>query len=264
MSSKVLPRDITSYDLLKAFAVVIMIIDHIGFYFFPEALWWRAVGRIGFPVWFFLVGHASGRDLPAKLLWGIGILTVGNILSGMPLFPLNALMTIALIRLVIDPVMAFALRSKLNLWGVGGVLFLLAIPTSMLSEYGTMALITAMFGYMVRHQDEIKNDEMIVQFMLFALLAFVVLQYLVFSFSVPQIAFVAFGTAIVRLRLYYFEAASYPEMTQKLAAPLRAVIQICGRRTLEIYVVHLFVFKMLAMALGIEDFGFLDWKWIDI
>ena len=37
--TKALPQNITSYDLLKAFAVIIMVIimviDHTGFYFFP-------------------------------------------------------------------------------------------------------------------------------------------------------------------------------------------------------------------------------------
>ena len=96
--AKALPREITSYDLLKTFAVVIMLIDHIGAYFFPEVLWWRAIGRIGFPIWFFLVGHASGRDLPFKL-WGSALLLVGaNFVTGMAIFPLNALVTIILIR----------------------------------------------------------------------------------------------------------------------------------------------------------------------
>ena len=42
-----LPAEITSYDLLKAAAVIIMIIDHVGYYFFIDEMWWRAVGRIG-------------------------------------------------------------------------------------------------------------------------------------------------------------------------------------------------------------------------
>lgn len=63
---RMLPREVTSYDLLKCAAVIIMVIDHVGFYFYPENLWFRAVGRIGFPVWFFLVGYARGRDIPPQ------------------------------------------------------------------------------------------------------------------------------------------------------------------------------------------------------
>ena len=33
---KQLPRELTSYDFLKAFALITMVIDHTGYYFFPE------------------------------------------------------------------------------------------------------------------------------------------------------------------------------------------------------------------------------------
>ena len=39
-----LPQELTSYDLLKTLAVVTMIIDHIGLYFFPDDVGWRIVG----------------------------------------------------------------------------------------------------------------------------------------------------------------------------------------------------------------------------
>lgn len=234
MSSKVLSRDITSYDLVKTFAVVIMVIDHVGAYFFPEQLWWRSIGRIGFPIWFFLVGHANSRDLPNKLLWGIGILTAGNVLAGMSVFPLNALVTIALIRLGIDHVMVFAMRSRMHLWCMSALLFLLALPTGEACEYGTMALITAMFGYFIRHRDTINDERLIFQFMMFALFAFVSLQFVLFGFSVAQALFMALGTALVRLSLYYFKPKSYPDLTRNMTSSLRWFFRVCGRRMLEI------------------------------
>ena len=43
---KVLPRELTSYDFLKTFAVVFMVIDHAGFFFFPDNDWMRVAGRL--------------------------------------------------------------------------------------------------------------------------------------------------------------------------------------------------------------------------
>ena len=44
------------YDWLKVLAVVTMVIDHIGYYLFPDVLGLRLVGRIAFPIFLFLVG----------------------------------------------------------------------------------------------------------------------------------------------------------------------------------------------------------------
>ena len=70
MASKTLPSSITSYDILKTFAVLTMIIDHIGLYFFPDEMWWRVIGRLSFPVWLFLIGYAQSRDIPKLLILG--------------------------------------------------------------------------------------------------------------------------------------------------------------------------------------------------
>lgn len=258
-------KTITSYDLLKTFATIIMVIDHIGMYFFPDELWWRAVGRIGFPIWFFLVGYARGRDISPKLLIGAGLLVIGNVLAGMAIFPLSALVTIIFIRLGIDPLMRFMLAdNRRQFWRVAVLLFLLVIPTMMVSEYGTQAMITAIFGYLIRHRQEVGDEKFIVAYMAFALITFVGLQALSFDFTALHMAVVILGTFIVRSVLLFFRAQDYPAITAKLPRPATWFLQFCGHRTLEIYVGHLLIFKALAVSWGMEDFGFLDWQWIEL
>lgn len=261
--TKTLPKDITTYDLLKTFAVIIMVVDHVGWYFFPDDDWWRAVGRIGFPVWFFLVGYARGRDLPFKLMAGAFLLMAGNFIAGMPVFPLNALFTIALIRVSIDFVMTFSLKSKWHLWGGSVVLLLLIAPTYVVTEYGTQALITAIFGYFIRHRQAIDDENTVFHYMIFALVSFVLVQQVVFGFTVAQFAFMAIGTALVRLMLYRFKPLSFPKATAKVPAVMTWVTQLCGRRTLEIYVIHLLAFKALAVYWGLEGYELFAWSWLD-
>ena len=110
LNTKKLEPAITSYDLLKALAVALMIVDHLGFYFYPDILWLRIIGRLSAPIWFFLIGYAHRRDVP-RILWAGGlILTISGLAAGQSLFPLNILFMLGLARLVIDPVMARALR----------------------------------------------------------------------------------------------------------------------------------------------------------
>ena len=63
-----LPKELTSYDLLKSLAVILMICDHIGYFFFPEEMWFRTLGRLCLPIWFFLIGYARGDEV-SKLFW---------------------------------------------------------------------------------------------------------------------------------------------------------------------------------------------------
>lgn len=262
--SKKLPADITSYDLLKTFAVVIMVIDHMGVYFFPDDLWWRSVGRIGFPIWFFLVGYSSGRDLPAKLVIGALILTGANFIAGMHVFPLNALVTIALIRVYIDRVMQFCLKTPQILWFASAFMCVLILPSYFVTEYGLQALITAIFGYLVRHREKINNDRLVFQYMIFALFSFVIVQQLSFGFDAAQFAFMLIGTAMVRMALYYFKPQTYPHLTQKITPLGAALIRLCGRHTLEIYVLHLLLFKALAVVLELEGYILFQWHWFQI
>ena len=46
-----------SHDWLKAIAITLMVVDHIGVYFFPEEYLFRFVGRFSFPIFFFLIGY---------------------------------------------------------------------------------------------------------------------------------------------------------------------------------------------------------------
>ncbi len=265
MSAKTLPKDITSYDLLKFFAVIIMVIDHIGTYFYPDILWWKAVGRIGFPVWFFLVGHSSGRDWPPRLVGGALILVAANFVVGKAIFPLNALVTIMLIRVMIDPVMKLALQNKYSIYLWSFFLLLLIIPTYSFTEYGTQALITAMFGYMIRHRETINNERLVFGFMVFALVSFVLAQQLNYGFSQEEFLFMALGTMCVRMYLYYFEARTYPHLTKILPAAATWLVQLGGRRTLEIYVVHLILFKLAALSIMHNpDYAWFDLKWVNL
>lgn len=59
-----LPRGLTSYHI-KVLAAVTMLVDHIGAVFFPDAIAFRIVGRLSFPlfVWLLVQGEAHTRDV---------------------------------------------------------------------------------------------------------------------------------------------------------------------------------------------------------
>ncbi len=259
-TKKILPKDITSYDLLKAFAVIIMIIDHVGFYFFPEQSIWRSVGRIGFPIWFFLVGYARSRDFSMKLWVGAIVLVAVSMICGHYLFPMNALVTIIVIRLVLDPYIKLSMANIQGMFAFSVTLFILIFPTGMYVEYGTQALIMAVFGYLVRNRESIRHAEPILNcYMFFALASFLLMQATIFSFSQPLWILTIVGTLFVMAILFIFTPKTFPKLTNALPNFVVWIIQLMGRRTLEIYVVHLVVFKFALVVFYPDSYQFFDW-----
>lgn len=253
------PQDVTSYDIIKAVAVVIMICDHIGYYFYPDNLWWRAVGRIGFPVWFFLPGYAQGRGV-GKSLWVGGLMLVaGNLIVGLPLLPVNALFTIIMIRLSVDSITKLVHRQEPLFWGVCLLLILLYVPTNAFAEYGSLGVLFGLFGWLVRNVDKVENGvRKKTRFGIFAFLTFLILQQWMppsgFHFSPAQFFVMAFCTAGTCWALFNFRAENYPGFAVRAGKPLTWLTKFLGRRTLEIYVFHLLLFKAILLCQYPQNF----------
>lgn len=259
---KVLPREITSYDLAKTFAVVFMVIDHAGFFFFFDDVWWRVAGRLCVPVWFFLIGYAKSRDTGGRLWIGGALLAAGFIVSGQQIFPLNILFTMILIRSLIDPLMERALKNREMFRALNVFLFLAAIPSSMIFDYGTLGFIVAIYGWLVRHRDELAPEQknLVKSYFIFSYLSFVVIQYICFGLDqVPGLALLA-GIFCVMSALYFFRPVTFPRLSAALPGFATAFLRFTGRRTLEIYVAHLLFFSLIGMIIMPERFTLLDWS----
>lgn len=261
-----LPKDLTSYDLLKAAAVIIMIIDHMGYYLFLEEPWFRAIGRIGFPVWFFLIGYSRGRDFSLSLFIGAILLVISNFVTGMAIFPLNALITIIVIRFIIDPLMSFALRHLLCLLATITIVTGMIVPSFAFSEYGTLALLLAMFGYIVRHKPVVPGlhetaDRIAAGMGIYCFIIFLFVQQTFFMFPQKQMIFLIAGTAMVMWCLFNFRSVSYPWLTARIPLCFSSTIQCLGRNTMEIYVLHLVILKVAGVLTDPDRFGLFDWVW---
>ena len=257
--------NLTSYDLMKAIAVLLMIVDHIGYYFYPDEMWFRVFGRLCVPIWFFLVGYARSRDLSPPIWIGAGLLVLVSMGAGQSVFPVNVLGTMIAIRLVIDPVMKMMTQNAQAFMAFCLVLLLLALPSYAYTEYGTQGLLLAIFGYIMRNDPQIPGFSgkfsLSNGFCLFTVFTFVVMQELTFGFNTPQFMVLGAGIAAVCLVLTGFRPAELPELTRRLPAPATFLLRLFGRRTLEIYVIHLILFKILAAILDPERFAFLQWTW---
>jgi hypothetical protein len=257
---KKLPKELTSYDFFKTFAVIFMLVDHIGYYFYPEENWFRILGRFCVPVWFFFIGYAKTREIPSSMWIGGGLLVVANVFAGLSIFPLNILFTMIFVRYCLDKVMSHVLKGTNELWALCVVLFFLTFPTSIVTEYGFQAILMAMFGYMVRFRQENEDiQKVFLPFSIFAALTYVAVQSFMFGLLGVEMIVLEVGVVLVMLALYFFKPATYPRLTKYTPIPIVYLLKICGRKTLEIYVIHLLLFKFLSVLYG--RFEAFQWTW---
>ena len=249
---KTLPNVVTHLDILKTIAIIFVIVDHIGFYFFPDQLGWRAFGRLGAaPFWFFLIGYALSRELPNNLLIGALVLVLADLMMFSSLVPFNILVSIVLLRLTIDYVVNFVLRTRYIFIISVLVLSLTYIGVNIILEYGTFAWLFGMLGYLARHKETVINNTFFTKMDYVGCCAFTVLIYCfyqnaIFKFSDIQFAVMTILTASIIAFLANMRPMTFPQIQDP---SLKRFLQFCGRNTLEIYVAHLLLFKVLFFAI---------------
>lgn len=259
---------LTTYDLVKTLAIVLMLVDHIGYFFFPDEMWFRVFGRACLPIWFFLIGYANSRDLAAPLWIGAALVWAGNITLGGAVFPLNILFTMIAIRLVID----YVADKMFNrwVWLVGGfaLLALVSLPSAVAMEYGTSGLLLALFGYAMRHEEEVRLPRWALYvFSALALVLFAVIQNYLFGrmnadFGEAERSATVILVGLSGLMMACFSPLALPRLTEALPRFMTLILQVCGRFTMEIYVIHLILFRLASVLLDKPGHQFMNIQWV--
>ena len=151
-----------SGNVLKIIAAAFMLIDHIGLIFFPRLMFLRAIGRLAFPMFAFMVSEGC-KYTSNKLKYVLTMLSVGTVcqiatyLAGEK-FQLCILITFTLSALIIFSIDNVRRTTASNagsdarllaiiifLATVGGVILLAYfVPV----EYGLIGVLTPVFPYL--------------------------------------------------------------------------------------------------------------------
>lgn len=240
------PDRLTSYDVWKFAAILLMIIDHVGFLLFPDQEWMRVLGRLCVPIWFFLIGYARTRDVPGLWIMAAILVDLPDPLLGLGMLPLNILFTLLIVRLALNPLVKIMRLYPHYFWMMIILLAVLSPVTNFFTEYGTMGLLLAMLGLQARRPRlfrgrlaGVRTRELLWPGIGIAYWAW---QSLHFGFSGLSIIAFAIGLVFVLFGLYRFKPHNYESDTRQWQVRM---MMICGRYSLEIYVLHLVVLKLL-------------------
>lgn len=231
---------LTSYDLVKSAAIILMIIDHAGQYLYPDMDILRVLGRLCVPLWFFLIGYAHSRDIPKSWVIGAAILALSTPLLDGRFFPLNILVTMMILRLVLDFLAPYFLANTRQFVSFSVVCGVFSLLTYQATDYGTLAIPLAMIGLLAR-RGRLRPGHLITAGGVFWLA-----QILMFDFALGYDRLLLALLPLPFLACYFFRPRTMP---LNLPVFMRFPLQLGGRRTLEIYVIHILVFQLATTAL---------------
>ena len=249
------PTQLNSHQCMKLLALVLMTIDHVGAYLYPDMLWLRAAGRLCVPIWFFLIGHAPYYTIKRDtILWAVA-LAVLNPFLGPSVFALNVLFTILLCQYVLRIIEKKHMLVQ-HPFFLCFVCILFLPPSMVLMEYGTQGVMYALMGYAVRSGQMNWRTGKLVSVV--ALMMYVLTQSVMLPFSVAQIAFMAVGCSLLTLYLTQFV---WRPVCSELAPVVSRPLVWLSRHSLQYYVVHRVLLEALGLVWGVSAFYF---HWVEL
>lgn len=254
------PPAVDNTDWLKTVAIILVVVDHTGYFFIENDQWWSVFGRMAAPLFFFLIGYAQTRTVPFHWIWlGIILTLLDSSNSNWNWMAPNILLSFAFIRLTRPYVQILVQRHGLLSFGllVLALIAVLPIATNIV-DYGAEGWLWALFGLYQRiHVDGrsaagVNNGAqslsptkslITVDTGLMRLLACLVAAVIYVwqeqkEFSFPQIHFAVFilGVSLLVVSLCLFRRGPSPIHPP---APIVGALRYIGRHTLEIYAIQL-------------------------
>jgi len=249
------PAPVTTTDWWKVAAIVVMLVDHVGLFFFPDDNWWRVIGRATAPIFFFLVGFARTGSVPWTWLVFGAMLTAIDVAKAEDAseWTINILFNFALIRWALPHVEAWLGDSRLRLVLLLGLLAGLVPVIGDRIEYGTEGWLWALLGlYQRRAAERGTMGAASTRNAVAALagLVYIVTEFFDFGFDLPQAFALAGVIGVETVLLANFRRAV---SAHQPPGALRPAIGFLGRRTLEIYALHLLAFEAYDYATDADE-----------
>lgn len=236
-----------SHDLLKFAAIILMVVDHAGFYFFPHASCLRLIGRVSFPIFFFLIGYSLNYKIRKDLLIMALLLAANDFLIGWQHLPLNILFSVIFCRMFLVWVEKKGYLRE-HLLDVVVVLVFLAILTPMIFEYGTAAMLFSLLGVFTRKRDEYRPP---VYLYITTLITYCFFQILGFSFDYVQSVLLILGMALITWMFMQYRFRKFPAVPKYLSYPAMFI----GRNSLAFYFLHVTLFRWAWHFLQLKGAG---------
>jgi len=242
--------DLNSHDLLKILAISTMVIDHIGRFFLNNSVWWRVVGRMAAPQFFFLVGYTGSYRFKREILfyglalWVVNYLTNTSASIIEHIIPINILIGFTLIKALLNRFDPAKLPTEFVILLLA-ILMFFSLPTYIVIEYGTLGLCYAIGARLLRQRHGFRYFWICTTVLVHFFFELVVLLIFDIKVSTRLLPFatgflaVVFVTNLIIFLNYDFRVF---KVGQKY---IRTVAIYISRYSLQIYFFHLSAFMII-------------------
>lgn len=253
------------YDRLKVLAVVTMIIDHIGYYLFPQVLVLRLIGRVAFPIFLFLVGFNASFRWRWKLLFCAlflqGAMQFWWNAFSLPGFAVGNILLVILISRVLLSLVSKLSKLSLVIYVFSLLIFsvfytswwaALTVLVQKVFDYGPLGFFFAFCGYFLRKASN-SGERVISVFSLIRLLYLLLTSNIqVFGFATlsSQIfLFFAYAILTVIFLLQAYLSTKNKNLTFDFGCFVNQVFLFISRKALDIYRIHIVILLIISFCM---------------
>ncbi len=264
------PHIVDNTDWLKAAAIILVIVDHFGYFFMENDLWWGVFGRFAAPTFFFLVGYASTRGIPLHWIGlGVALTMLDSWNADWEWVAPNILLSFAVIRIARPYVLSLIQRMPWAAYVITFAILLAVLPVAAkLFDYGIEGWLWAIVGLYHRlyvdgkatveantdetiqplSADPVSDKARLVRLLacVAAAIIYVWQEQIEFQFPQPHLIVFVIGLCVLSLSFcLFFRGRSRFQPPAAIAG----VMGFVGRHTLEIYALQLAASEIIVKLL---------------
>jgi hypothetical protein len=240
---------INSYDIAKFLAIFLMVIDHLGYFFFTEYPLLRGVGRAAFPLFFFLIGYNFKDKLYYNLFVIGSIITVYRYLLT-DFTTLDILISAFITQYFLKLIIKKNYLTKNNLYVILLAVAIWQIPSQFVFMYGFTCLLFAVAGYTLKNQAQLNVSKQTINiFIISSLLINYFSQVFFFGYKGDDLAIFACSFFLSSAILFAYFTSFKIYDVQIESKKLRNSILFMARNSMFIYWFHLVLFIYVSVLL---------------
>lgn len=215
-------------------------------FFLPDILWLRIPDRVFVLTFLVATGYNSGHKFNPIIYGGFAVICILGYFTEQH-FPINILGTLLFVRFTLEALTRGLFANKAVFWA-GNIVFIILFPvTNAVLEYGTLAYILALAGWISKNQHLVKNTVNPLEYFIFALFAYLLATQLTFQFPQDQMIIVGIGCAIMMILLYNLKTLLLNSMKAKPKDIIGQFCRFLGHKSLEIYIFHYVLFQIIVI-----------------
>lgn len=260
------PQAIDNTDWLKTAAIILVLVDHFGYFFMEDDLWWSVLGRLAAPTFFFLIGYGRTHGLPVHWIGlGVFLTLLDSWNSDWSWVAPNILLSFALIRIASPYVQTLVQNYGWFAFAILITALFVVLPlTGQIVDYGAEGWLWALVGLYQRmyvdgrsatdadgtaqrslpSENAVTKNAGLMRLLACLIAAGAYIWQEQIEFSFPQIPFAVFivGVGFLSISLCLFLRG--PSRIQPPKA-IAGAMGFIGRHTLEIYAIQLAVSEII-------------------